>query len=90
MRTTVTIEDKIAKALKKTAQRSGRSFEEIVNKTLYAGLNTRQTNKKPKPYRLKPVSLGAVRPGIGLDRALQLAGDLENEELVHKRESCLD
>jgi hypothetical protein len=37
-----------------------------------------------KPYKIKPVSLGAVLPGLNLDKALQLAEALEDEEIVRK------
>lgn len=37
-----------------------------------------------KPYRLKPVSLGAVVGPCDLDKALQLADRLEDEEIARK------
>ena len=83
MRTTLTIDDKLAKALKDAAHRSGKSFKEIVNESLRAGLSAR-SSRKPRPYRLKPAALGDVRPGIDLDRALRLADQLEDEEIVRE------
>ena len=38
MRTTLTIEDRIARDLKKLAHRSGKPFKVVVNETLQAGL----------------------------------------------------
>ncbi|HEX7028710.1 MAG TPA: DUF2191 domain-containing protein [Gammaproteobacteria bacterium] len=84
MRTTLTLDDKLAAALKKRAFETGKSFKEVVNETLQAGLTANQALPKPKPYKVKPVSMGGPQPGINLDKALQLAGELEDEELIRK------
>lgn len=81
MRTTLTIEDRIARDLKEIAHRSGKSFTVVVNETLQAGLATAQSRPKPQRYRLRAVSLGSVRRGVDLDKALALADTLENEEV---------
>ncbi|HVR37955.1 MAG TPA: DUF2191 domain-containing protein [Thermoanaerobaculia bacterium] len=86
MRTTLTIEDRIARDLKQIAHRSGKPFKVVVNETLQAGLAAKQEPAKAKRYRLRPVSLGNVRPGVDLDKALALADVLEEEELVRKLE----
>ena len=82
MRTTLTIYDDLAEALKRKAYESGKSFKVIVNETLRAGLTTKQP--KAKPYKVKPASLGGVRSGIDLNKALQLADALEDEEIIRK------
>lgn len=84
MRTTLTIEDRIARDLKRIAQRSGKAFKVVVNETLQAGLVAGQEQRKPRRYRIVPVSLGAVRQGIDLDRSLALSDSLEDEELIRK------
>jgi predicted DNA-binding ribbon-helix-helix protein len=86
MRTTLTIEDRIARDLKQIAHRSGKPFKVVVNETLRAGLAAGEEPAKPKRYRLRPVSLGGVRRGINLDKALALADSLEDEELAYKTE----
>ncbi len=86
MRTTLTLDDDIAIALKETACRTSRSFKVAVNETLRAGLATLKATPKPKRYRIKPASLGGVLPGIDLDKALQLADSLEDEGIGHKLE----
>ncbi len=86
MRTTLTIEDRIARHLKQIAHQSGKPFKVVVNETLQAGLAASQERPKPKRYRIRPISLGGVRPGIDLDRALALADVLEDEELATKME----
>ena len=85
MRTTLTIDDELAEALKELAYKSGKSVKEVVNQTLRAGL---AAGRRPpaKRYRLKPVSLGGVVPGVNLDKALQLAAELEDQEIARKLE----
>ena len=85
MRTTLTLDDDLAAALRKEAQRSGRPLKRIVNEALRAGLAARRA-KAPRRYRLGPVSLGGVVPGIDLDKALRLADALEDEALARKLE----
>ena len=83
MRTTLTLDDDIAMALKEAAYRTSRSFKATVNATLRAGLAAELTPPKAKRYRVKPASLGGVVPGIDLDKALQLADSLEDEGIGH-------
>ena len=77
----MTIDDDIAKALKDLAHRSDRPFKEVVNETLRAGLSAKRV-PRAKPYRVKPVSLGGVLPGVDLDKALALADALEDQEIA--------
>ena len=86
MRTTLTIDDRIAKALKALAHRSGKPFKAVVNETLQAGLAAGAAPPAARPYRLKAVSLGGVQPGIDLTKALRLAGALEEDEIARKLE----
>ena len=83
MRTTLTIEDGIARALKERAHRSGKPFKQIVNETLRAGLGA-AAGRRTRPYRVKPAALGGVMPGINLDKALALADAIEDQELAAK------
>jgi hypothetical protein len=85
MRTTLTLDDRIAKALKALAHRSGKPFKQVVNETLLAGLAAGGA-PKPKPYRVKAASLGGVMPGFDIDKALRLAAALEDEEIARKLE----
>jgi hypothetical protein len=83
MRTTLTIDDKLAAALKKRAFETGKSFKEVVNEALRAGLAS-PTPLKAKPFKTKSFPMGGPMPGINLDKANQLAADLEDEELIRK------
>ena len=84
MRTTLTLEDQLAKALKNAAHRTGKPFKQVVNDTLRAGLAAAQVSAKARPYRLKTVSLGGVLGGVALEKALRLAEVLEDQELARK------
>ena len=85
MRTTLTLDDSLANQLKKLANHEGKSFKEIVHKTLLIGL---QHDNLPQPqgYQLTPVSLGELRSGVNLDKSLQLADDLEDSAILQKLE----
>ena len=85
MRTTLTLDDRLAKALKALAHRSGKPFKQVVNETLQAGLSARAA-PKPKSYRINPVSMGGVLPGVDLTKALRLAAAMEDEEIVRELE----
>lgn len=85
MRTTLTLEKDLALALKQEARRSGRPLKSIVNETLRAGLAARKA-PAGRHYRVSPVSLGGVLPGVDLDKALRLAEALEDEAIARKLE----
>jgi hypothetical protein len=86
MRTTLTIDDQIATALKDVAHRSGKPYKQVVNEALRLGLHQMRHPRATRPYRLQPASMGAARAGIDLDKALQLAEALEDEALLAKLE----
>jgi hypothetical protein len=83
MRTTLTIDDRIAQALKDLAHRSNRPFKDVVNEILRAGLKAKGA-RKAKPYVVRPASLGGPMPGISLDKALALSDAIEDQELAAK------
>lgn len=85
MRTTLTIEDRLAEELKRAAHSSGKSFKQVVNEALRAGLAARD-RPPARPYRLEPAHMGAVTPGIDLTRARQLSDGLEDDALADKLE----
>ena len=85
MRTTLTLETDLARALREEAARSGRPLKRVVNETLRAGLAARRA-KAARRYRLTPVHLGGVAAGVDLDKALRLAEALEDEAIARKLE----
>jgi hypothetical protein len=82
MRTTVTLDDDVAAKLKDEASRRKTSFKEVLNSSVRRGLRA-ETPEAVEPYRLDPRRLGA-RPGVDLDRALALAGELEAREIARR------
>jgi hypothetical protein len=82
MRTTVTLDADVAARLKETARARGVSFKEALNSAIRAGLAAGRT---AQPYRTPSRALG-LRPGIDLDKALHLAGDSEDAEIMRKLE----
>lgn len=83
MRTTLTLDPDVAADLKKHVRKTGKSFREVLNDAVRVGLRT-QDAPPPRPYRLKPISMGGPLPGINLVKANQLAADLEDEEIARK------
>jgi hypothetical protein len=83
MRTTVTLDDDIAELLRKRARERDVPFKRVLNEAIRAGLTGGAA--APKPYRMKPRKLG-VRPGVDLTKALRVAAELEDAEIIHELE----
>ena len=87
MRTTLTIDDDLMRALKDVAHREGLPLKQVVNRTLRAGLaGTARPARRPK-YRCPTFGLGAPRVP-SLDKALALAGALEDERAIGGKTAC--
>lgn len=84
MRTTLTIDDDIARQLREIVHRSGKPFKNVVNEALRAGMENNRIADASRPYRLEPVAMGEVTGPYDLDKALQLADRLEDEETSRK------
>lgn len=82
MRTTVRIDDELLERLKAQASRESVSLTRLLNRTLRAGMQAAPKRARRTRYREQPVSMGA--PRIGLDKALALAGSLEDAELLRE------
>ena len=75
MRTTLTLEDDLAAALKERAGRLGLSFKQVVNQTIRQGLG--QPSAGPgDPPKTRPHRFG-FRPGVDLDKLNHLVDELE-------------
>jgi hypothetical protein len=83
MRTTLTIEDYIMRELKEEAYRTGQPLKKVVNDALQAGLVQMKRPGSKKPYRCKTYSMGTPRD-VNLDKALQIAEKIEDEEITRK------
>lgn len=86
MRSTLTIDDALFRQLRTLAHQTDRSLKDVVNGALRAGLE--QMTRRPPPrryrYRMRTFSMGT--PSVNLDKALQLADSLEDDEIVRKIE----
>jgi hypothetical protein len=83
MRTTVTIDPDVEAMLDRLMKAKQLSFKEALNSALRAGLLAGQGKRAPAPVKV-PVFQMKQRPGLNLDKAIQLAGELEDEELLRK------
>ena len=80
MRTTLTLDDDLAEALKQRARQLDQPFKQVVNDTLRNGLSP-GTASPPPTYRVEPHHSG-FRPGIDPLRLNQLNDALQADELM--------
>ena len=80
MRSTVRIDDDLMTELKARAREEGLSLTRMLNRALRQGL--RREHAPAEPYRHRSFAMGP--PGMDLDKALALAGGLEDEETLRK------
>lgn len=82
MRTTLNIDERILRHMKSEAEKAGISLTELANRALELGLQ----RLAPVPERESPspltFSLGQAR--FNIDKALEFAAELEDQELVRK------
>lgn len=81
MRTTVTLDPDVAKAIRDVMRERGTGFKATVNDLLRRGL--RADAPSTVAYEM-PVFESPIRPGIDLDKALALAAAMEDEEILRK------
>ncbi|MBW3653845.1 MAG: antitoxin [Actinobacteria bacterium] len=78
MRTTVTLDPDTRLLVERTMRERGLSFKAAVNEGIRRGLSPRQTDFSTPTFRM---GAGA---GAALTKALQVAGELEDDELARK------
>jgi hypothetical protein len=83
MRTTVTLDPDVAAKLEQTARERGVSFKVAINDAVRSGLSA--AAPAARPFRMQTAPLG-VRSGVNLDKALTLAGEMEDAETMRKLE----
>ncbi|GAC1361445.1 MAG: antitoxin [Actinomycetota bacterium] len=79
MRTTVTLDPDSEALIRKRMQARGTSFKQTLNEVIREGLGAAPA---PGGFRTSTANLGL--PCVNLDRALQLAAVLEDDELIRK------
>lgn len=82
MRTTLTLDEDVAQQVRRLMRERGAGFKETVNELIRRGLRSEQA---VEPYASPTFSSG-VRDGVDLDKALRLAGELEDAEVMRKFE----
>ncbi|MCC6244018.1 MAG: hypothetical protein IT353_14340 [Gemmatimonadaceae bacterium] len=83
MRTTIDIDDVLLDRLRDQAHREGIPFRALLHRVLLRGLE-QEPVKSEFRYQPPAFTMGQVREGVSLVKALQLAGDLEDEEVLRK------
>lgn len=77
MRTTVTLDPDTEQLIRRRMRERGMSFKEALNDAIRSGSPTDGV-----PFETQTAAMG--EPTVLLDRALQLAADLEDEELIRR------
>lgn len=82
MRTTLTLDEDVANDIRILMRDRSAGLKETINEVLRRGLRACAV---VEPYE-SPLFASGVRPGIDLDKALSLAAELEDDEIVRKFE----
>lgn len=77
MRTTVTLDPDTEQLIRRRMRERGLSFKDALNEAIRQG-----AGDGSEPFRTRTASLG--RSTVPLDRALQLAAELEDDELIRR------
>lgn len=84
MRTTLTLDDDLARALQEMARASGRSFKSVTNETIRRGLSAGEApNEGSEPFKVESKPCG-FRSGVDPLKLNQVYDDLEIERLGEK------
>jgi hypothetical protein len=77
MRTTLTLDDDVAKRLRQITKRTNRSFKDVVNETLRRGLSAGRRPSAPSERFVVHAKACGFRPGIDPLKLNQLVDELE-------------
>lgn len=80
MRTTVTLDDDTLVVIRRLMRERQISFKQALNDAIRQGA---QRRRAPAAFETRTADLGV--PSVNLDRALQIAGELEDEELIRRQ-----
>ncbi|MER5260711.1 hypothetical protein ABTZ99_01345 [Actinosynnema sp. NPDC002837] len=81
MRTTLTLDDDVARLVDDAVHRERRPMKQVVNDALRQALAPRPSRQEP--YRLVPHE-SALRPGFDLAGFNRLADELEDEAIIDR------
>ncbi|HUR47997.1 MAG TPA: hypothetical protein VMY88_00505 [Acidimicrobiales bacterium] len=82
MRTTITLDADAEQIVRRRMRERGMTFKEAVNDAIRSGV---AASAERQPFRTETAAMGESR--VNLDRALQIAADLEDDDLVRKARS---
>ncbi len=80
MRTTVTLDPDVEQLVRRTMREHKVGFKEAINDAIRKGA---AQSAPVTPFRTETASMG--RSSVTLDRALQLAADLEDDDLLRRQ-----
>jgi hypothetical protein len=84
MRTTLTLDDDVAKQLREKTRRSGESFKTVVNETLRKGLRSGEKPSPPLPRFVVESKPRGFQPGIDILHLNRVDAELQTEEFLRK------
>lgn len=76
VRTTVTLDPDTEQIVRRRMREKGMSFKEALNDAIRSGVGHQA------PFRTETASMG--ESAVNLDRALQVAADLEDDDLIRR------
>jgi hypothetical protein len=79
VRTTVTLDPDVEQIVRRRMAERGVSFKEALNDAIRSGIRSAGATA---PFHTETAAMGESR--VSLDRALQIAGNVEDDELVRK------
>jgi hypothetical protein len=79
MRTTLTLDEDVAAAVRRLTRQLGRRFKDVVNEALRHGLPLLQQPPPTKVYSTQARPLG-LKPGMSLDNVQELLSQLDGED----------
>jgi hypothetical protein len=79
VRTTVTLDPDVEQIVRRHMRERNVSFKEALNDAIRGGV---ASSSGRTPFRTETAAMGESR--VNLDRALQVAADLEDDELVRR------
>lgn len=84
MRTTITLDDDVARLISDAQHRERKTFKQVVNEAVRRGLSA--PGPAATPYTVR-VHHSGVRPGIDVTALNRLADELEDDALVAGRDA---
>jgi hypothetical protein len=83
MRTTVTLDEDVAAKLRQVSRERGVSFKTALNGAVRLGLSASAPPSRSFSVHSQPMG---IRPEVNIDKALSLADELEDSEILRKLE----